>query len=140
MSFREKTAWAMGIILTAAGAYYTHLVITASAALGAPAPPIIPFVVAYVLAIIIGSIVIMVPLAIATPEEADAPADERERHIQHKAGNYSGYVLGAGAIAAMLHFTVNQNGNMIFHIVFASLMVSQICEYALQIWYYRRGA
>ena len=140
MPFREKTAWAMMLILTVAGAYYTNLVLTASQALGAPAPPIVPFVVAYIVVIVLAAIVIMIPLAIATPEEANAPADERERGLQHKAGDYAGYVLGASIIAALFNFIVTQDGNLMFHIVFAGLMISQICEYGFQIWFYRRGA
>jgi len=33
----------------------------------------------------------------------------------------------------------NQDGNLMFHIVLASLMLSQISEYALQIVYFRSG-
>jgi len=93
----------MLLILIVASANYTFRVFDASQALGASAPPIIHWVVAYIVFIILATIAVMIPLSIATPEEADAPADEREREIQHKAGDYSGYVLGAGAVIATLH-------------------------------------
>ena len=139
MSFREKTAWVMMIILIAGGLFYFNMVWKASQALGDVAPPIIPFVIAYVVLIVIASILVMTALAIATPSEANAPADERERRAESQAGNLSGYVLGFGVITGLLHYAVNMNGNVLFHIAFASLMLSQIAEYGLQIWYYRKG-
>ncbi|MEO0548397.1 MAG: hypothetical protein AAFZ91_00645 [Pseudomonadota bacterium] len=139
MSFMEKTAWVMGGILIVAGALYFRMVIAASEALGAIAPPIIPFVVSYVVIIIIASIVLMGIVGATSPDEADAPADERERRIIDRAGHWSGYVLGFGVLVGLYQFWVREDGNLLFHICFASLMLSQIAEYALQIWFYRRG-
>lgn len=139
MSFREKSAWAMMIILIAGALFYFNLIWIASKALGQASPPIIPFVIAYVVLIVIASIVTMAALAIATPNEANAPADERERRAESQAGNLSGIVLGLGVITGLLHYSVSMDGNMLFHIAFASLMLSQIAEYGLQIWFYRKG-
>lgn len=140
MSFREKTAWAMAAILTAGGIFYFDKVVRISRAIGETAPPIIGLVIAYVVLIVIGSIVIMSTLAASAAKEADAPADERERRIQDKAGNWSGYVLAVPALGGLWHYSVTADGNMLFHLVFASLMLSQIAEYVFQIFLYRRGA
>jgi hypothetical protein len=139
MSFREKTAWAMALILTAGGALYLYWVASLSREIGQTAPPLIPLVIAYVVVIVIASAVIMSALAIATPREADAPADEREKLITDKAGNWSGYVMAVPVLGALWHYSVNQDGNMLFHLVFLSLMLSQIAEYAFQIILFRRG-
>lgn len=139
MSFREKSAWAMMIILIGGGLYYFNMVWKASKALGDIAPPIMPFVIAYIVVIVIASIIAMTVLGISSPTEANAPADERERYAESQAGNLSGYVLGFGVITGLLHYSVSMDGNMLFHTIFASLMLSQIAEYGLQIWYYRRG-
>lgn len=139
MSFREKTSWAMALILIAAAAFYLNLVISASRALGQTAPPFIGFVIAYIVVIVIASTVIMVALALSSPREADAPADEREKIIADKAGNWSGYVMAVPALGALWHYAVNGDGNMLFHLVFLSLMLGQIAEYAFQIVLYRRG-
>ena len=137
--FREKTAWAMAAILAGGAAFYLNMVISASRALGQTAPPIVGFVIAYVVVIVIASVILMTALAATSPREANAPADEREKIIGDKAGNWSGYVMVVPALGALWHYAVNGNGNMLFHLVFLSLMLGQIAEYAFQIILYRRG-
>ena len=137
--FREKTAWAMAAILAGGTAFYLNMVISASRALGQTAPPIIGFVIAYVVVIVIASVILMTALAATSPREANAPADEREKIIGDKAGNWSGYVMVVPALGALWHYAVNGDGNMLFHLVFLSLMLGQIAEYAFQIILYRRG-
>lgn len=137
--FREKTAWAMASVLTGGAAFYLHLVISASQALGRTAPPVIGFVIAYVVVIVIASVAAMSVLAGTSPREADAPADERETIIADKAGNWSGYVMAVPALGALWHYAVNGDGNMLFHLVFLALMLGQIAEYLFQIVLYRRG-
>lgn len=137
--FREKTAWAMAAILTGGAAFYLNLVISASHALGRTAPPIIGFVIAYVVVIVIASVAVMSVLAGTSPREADAPADEREKIIGDKAGNWSGYVMVVPMLGALWHYSVNMDGHMLFHLVFLSFMLGQITEYVFQIIFYRRG-
>ncbi|MEL7128010.1 MAG: hypothetical protein AAGK23_00545 [Pseudomonadota bacterium] len=139
MSFREKTAWIMSVLLFTAGAFYAWEVIGAALILGAAPPPSIKLAVVYLVIVIIGAIVGMGTLSAGSPEDADAPADERERQIIDKAGNWSGYVVAAGAIAGVLHYWTNEDGNHMFHVVIAGLMLGQIAEYVFQIVLYRRG-
>ena len=139
MSFREKSAWAMIAILALAGLYYYQKIIAISLAAGDVAPPIIPLVIVYVVFIIIASIVVMPILAASSGKEANVPADEREQLILAKAGNWSGYALGFAAVAGLFNYSWTHDGNLLFHIVFAGLMLSQIAEYGFQIWFYRRG-
>lgn len=140
MSFREKTAWAMALILIGGAGFYLYLVASLSNEIGATAPPLIPFVIAYVVVITIASVGVMTGLALLTPRQANAPADEREQRIEDKAGNWSGYVLAAPALGALWYYSVSLDGHMLFHLVFLSLMLSQIAEYVFQILLFRRGA
>ena len=139
MPFREKSAWAMIAILLSAGAFYFQKIIALSLAAGETAPPVVPLVIAYVIFIIIASIIIMPMVAASSGREANAPADEREEIILAKAGNWSGYALGFAAVAGLFHYVWLGDGNLLFHIVFAGLMLSQIAEYGFQIWLFRRG-
>lgn len=139
MSFREKSAWAMALILTGAGMFYADKVVRISNALGQTAPPLIGLVVAYVVLVVIASIILMSTLAVSAGKEADQPADEREKIIADKAGNWSGYVLAVPALGALSHYSVSMDGNMLFHLIFLSLMLSQISEYVFQIFLCRRG-
>lgn len=139
-SFREKCACAMAVVLTVAGAYYVSEVIGASAALGETAPPDMHLVLIYVVMIVIASIVVTSVLATSAGKEAGAPADERERLIQHKAGNWAGYVLAVPVVSGLFHYSVNGDGDLLFHLVFLSLLLSQIADYVFQVVLFRRGA
>ena len=135
MSFREKSAWVMTIVMTLAGVYYLHLFTKASAALGASPPPAI--VIPYIILIIIASIIAQSTIAVSSPTEANAPADERERTVQHRAGNWSGIVLSVCIVIAAGHFLVYADGNMLFHLIMGAMMVAQIAEYIFQIALFR---
>jgi hypothetical protein len=138
MSFREKSAWVMGALMTVAGLYYLNLVVGTSRELGGIAPPVGIFI-AFTVLVVIGSVVAQVALAVSSPREANAPADERERPLLQRAGNWSGIVLGLGAVTSLLYFLVHADGNLLFHMVLGSLIVSQVAEYALQITLLRRS-
>jgi hypothetical protein len=137
MSFREKSAWLMALLMTAAGLYYLYIVREASRALGETAPPAI--VIAFVILVVVSSVVAQVLLAVSSLKEANAPADERERLVQQRAGNWSGLILATGAVSSLGHFMVYSDGNMLFHLVMGSLIVAQIAEYAFQILLVRRS-
>lgn len=137
MSFREKSAWVMAALMAVAGLYYFSIVRAASQALGVTAPAAV--VIAFVMLVVIGSIVAQVVLALASPREASAPADERERRVTQRAGHWSGLVLATCAVTALGHFLFCGDGNMLFHLVMGSLIVSQIAEYAFQIVLLRRS-
>jgi len=137
MSFREKSAWLMALLIAAAGLYYFYIVRSASQALGETAPPEI--VIALVIIVVVGSIVAQIVLTLSSLKEASAPADERERLVQQRAGHWSGLVLATGAVSSLGHFMVYSDGNMLFHLVMASLIVAQVAEYAFQIVLLRRS-
>jgi hypothetical protein len=138
MSFREKSAWVMAALMTVAGAYYCWLVVSLSRSLDQTAPPLAAAV-PYVLFVVVSAIAAQTLLAILAPRDANAPADERERHIQVRADAWSGLVLACGVIGGLFHFLVNNDGRALFHLVFASLIVAQIAEYGIQIVLFRRG-
>ena len=139
MAYREKSAWVMAAVMAAAGLYYLHMLTSVSGAIGGIAPPA-PILIAYVVLVVIGSVVAQATLAVSSPKEANAPADERERPVLDRAGNLSGIVLGFGAVASLLHFLSHGDGYLLFHMIMGSLIVSQIIEYALQIVLLRRSA
>lgn len=137
--FREKTAWVMAAVMTGAAAFYFNMVAGASQALGQTAPPIIGFVIAYVVVVAIVSAIAMGALALTSPREADTPADEREKIITDRAAHWAGYVLVMPMLGALWHYSVSLDGHMLFHHIFLSLMLGQISEYIFQIYLFRRG-
>jgi len=139
MAFREKLAWVMCAVLINAGAYYAGYVLGQGLALQAVPPPSIGLAFVYVGLVVAGAIIGASSVALQNTEEANAPADERERIILDRAGNWSGYILGVCAVIGALYFWVLQEGNIMFHCVVAGLMLSQIAEYMFQIVLFRRG-
>ena len=139
MSFREKSAWVMGSLMVAAGLYYLNMAVAVSRELGWAAPPVAIFI-PFTLLVIFASIVAQTTLAILTPKDANAPADERERPLLDRAGHWSGLVLGVGAVTSLLRFFYYEDGVMLFHMVMGSLILSQIAEYAFQITLIRRSS
>jgi hypothetical protein len=139
MAFREKSAWVMGALMLAAGLYYLNMAIGVSREIGWTAPPMAIFI-PYVILVIIASVAAQTTLAILSPREASASADERERPVLDRAGNWSGIVLAVGAVTALLHYLSHGNGNLLFHSVMGSMILSVIAEYAFQIILFRRSA
>lgn len=139
MSFKEKSAWVMALVMAVAGLYYLKMVLAASDHIGATAPPI-GLLIAYVLLVVVASVIAQIILAISSPKEANAPADKRERPALDRAGNWSGLVLGAGVVTSLMYFLVHNEGFLLFHTIMGSLIVSQIAEYAFQILFLRRSA
>jgi hypothetical protein len=125
MSFREVSAWVMGLVMLATGLSY------AKAAFGAGEPPIAAFV-PYFALVIVATIIAQIVLASAMPKAADAPADERERLMLERASHWAGWVLSAGVVVSLGYFLAHEEGDLLFHMVLMSLIVSSVVEYALQ--------
>lgn len=139
MGFQEKMAWAMMVILIVTGVAYYSVVFQASAALGAVAPPLLPLMIGYTVFLVVLITVAAILISISKPSEAGAGLDERDKLIQFKGEAWSSRAMGFLTVCALLDFGVNGDGNRLFHIIFAVLIISQIAEYGLQILFYRRG-
>ncbi|QTH63095.1 hypothetical protein J1N51_10105 [Psychrosphaera ytuae] len=139
MSFHEKSAWLMAVILTLCGLSYFQKVFAMSQAAGEVIAPSLQMLSSFTVSIVVLAVIGHIVTAAVAPKEANTDPDERERTIFNKAGNLSGYILGFGAVAGLFHFLFKGDGNLLFYIVFASLLVAQIADYALQIFFYRRG-
>jgi len=140
MPFREKSAWLMSAALTLVSAGYAYIVITMSHALERLAPPLIPLVVVFTLALAILASASHMLIALLAPKDAAAPADERDRAIAAKAGAWSGYVFATGVALALGDYLVVHDGDSLFYGVFATWILAQVSQYAFQILLYRRVA
>ena len=137
MTFHEKSAWLMGLLLSLTGAWYLNTVWQMSKAIGQTAPPIVPLMAVATVVLVAGAILGHVIIAIVNPSDADDSEDERDKQVLRRSGNLSGYILGFGCFAGLWHFIVQGDGNLLFHIIVGSLIVAQIAEYALTITFYR---
>lgn len=132
MSFREKSAWAMALVMLVTGALYATLVLKNPAALHAGV------ILSWTLAVVILSIIVQVGLALSAPKEAQLGADERERLIVDRAGHRSSLVLSTGVASAAGLFVIDADGVLLFHLVVASLIVSHLADNIYRIVYLRR--
>jgi hypothetical protein len=139
MSFHEKSAWIMGLLLSLTGYWYLSKVWALSDALGETAPPVIGLIAVATVMLIAGAVISHIIIGVINPDEASGDEDERDKQVLRRAGNISGYVLGFGIFAGLWHYYFLADGNMLFHIAVASLIASQVAEYALTILFYRRG-
>ena len=139
MGFREKMAWAMIVVLVGTGALYFSWVIQQSLAMGQVAPPNLGFMIGYVVLVVMASIVVAILIAATRPSEATPPLDDREKLIMFSGEVWSGRLLGFLTLVMLVDFDVYGDGNRLFHLIFSSLVVSQVVEYAAQIFFYRRG-
>ena len=139
MSFHEKSAWVMGLIMIAGMAFYFRTVAAMSDGLDQLAPPVLPLVIVYIVVIVVLSIIGHILIAVSRPSEANDTMDERDKLVAARAGNIAGLILGVGLISALGGYLINYDGNQLFHAAFGVLMISQIAEYAARIVYYRAG-
>jgi hypothetical protein len=137
-SFREKSAALMLLLWLAATAFYLIQMEPWTWSLHYVHAPLKPLVVV-TFAIIVGSIIVQTVLALRSPGEAQAPADERERRILDRAAAWGGWILGFLAITSMLHYLQHKHGDLLFHTLFLSLLLAEIAEQAIRIVLFRRG-
>ena len=139
MTFTEKSAWVMIAALIVSGGIYLSALILQSQALGQTAPPNIGILAISVIIIIAIAIFGHAVAALGNPFEANEPEDERDRIVAWRSGNLSGYVLGFGAMTGLFHYAFLNDGNLLFHTIIIALWISQLMEYALMLFFYRRG-
>ena len=139
MTFKEISAWIMSAALIAGGWFYFNAVKNASEAAGELATPELGPIIVYVAILIVLSIIGHIIGAGIAGKEANAPADERDRMVTARAGNLSGVAFGIGVMTGLGGYLMNGSGDILFYTVVAALMVSQLIEYLMQIWFYRRG-
>jgi len=130
MSFRERTAWAMGFMLILTGGFYLKLVMSDGLS---PSSAAFPFVIG----VMVFSIAAQIVLAAMSPREASSPVDERERLVIEKAANFASYVLATGVVVGLGIFMIAENGMQLFHIALISLILGKIAEYGAQIFLLR---
>jgi hypothetical protein len=140
MSFREKRAWVtlitlIGVLLL----FWLHIPPTRMLR---PAPDLW---VLHVLMLMIATFVTIkliahIVMAIRSPRDARTPKDEREQLIDLKGTAVAWYVfviLSLGGIFVTIHLGANEIG--LGFVVLLSFVVAEIVNYAMRIYYCRRG-
>ena len=85
-------------------------------------------------------IIAHIVMAIRSPRDARTPKDERERLIELRGTAIAWYVfviLSLGGIFVTIHLGANEIG--VGFVVLLSFVIAEIVNYAMRIFYYRRG-
>lgn len=142
MSFREKSAWIMLITLVVMTVAFT-LHTTPRWWLAADPSPFVFQILMMAIGAFVGIVVVAhIVVAILAPRDATAPKDERERLIELKSTAVAAYVyvfLTLGGVFVALHM-VNATSVGMGYLLLYSFVVAEIVNYALRVYYYRRGA
>lgn len=139
MSFREKSAWISLLIYGVVFGGYFLTVWQAWDELYARG---------LVIGLTVGAIVVLTVLAVGlstvvalfTPKEANAPADERETLIDLKAERIASYTLSVGVVCLIGALLADVNGILVAVLLQASLVVSELVKASAQIAYFRMGS
>lgn len=141
MSYREKSAWIALLTYAAVfGGYFFFLWQAWSLDEAFGQELVIPLLVGAVIALVIAAVALNVALALFSPKEANAPADERETMIDLKAERIASYTLSVGVVCLVGALLVGVNGMAVAVFLLASLVISELVKSAAQIAYFRRGA
>ena len=138
MSFREKAAWVSLVSVTGIYGIYFWLVIRAGHPGHSPTP--IGGLLETVIALVVVQVVLMIAISIASPRDATAPRDEREKLIDLRATRVA--YAGLATAIAMACFFGAFNPPIVFNtnaLLFV-LVTAEILRSACQIIQYRRQA
>ncbi len=140
LTFREKSYWASLLIMSVVWVNYFVRVQPALLDGSITRVDSIGLFVGAVVTLIMLEIVVHIGLAVTGPKAADQPKDERDRMISCKAGNIAGWVLATCVVMiggyAMFR---DVSSVLIANLLLLALVLSQCVEYAIALYYYRRG-
>ncbi|MCY4058804.1 MAG: hypothetical protein OXG44_12455 [Gammaproteobacteria bacterium] len=135
-SFEEKSVWIQLVSLVVGlGGYLVVAGLMLSNGVNA-FPAFVPvFVVAIVLVVAINIAGHVVAVIAGRSDEAD----ERDQLIGWRAESRSSWILGVGAIGAIIALIQSVDGVWVAHVLLIALWGSEVAKDVLQIVYYRRG-
>ena len=139
MSFRDKSALVSIAALLVASAVYVVLLVLDADGRALATLDYQPYMIGFVVVLALVSIVGQVALAITTPREAAAAADERERLIAWRSSSLSGYVLAVAAFVAICLAMAEVPWFWIANAVLALWVVAEIGGRAYALTLSRRG-
>ena len=136
MSFEEKSVWIQLVgLVVGLGGYLVSAGLMLSNGVNA-LPGFVPvFVVAIILVVAINIAGHVVAAVVGRTDEAD----ERDRLIGYRAESRSSWILGVGAIGAIVALILSVGGVWVAHLLLVSLFGAEVAKGVLQIVHYRRG-
>ena len=138
MSFQEKSAWAMLLII--AGVYGFYFVDVLPEAMNDPVSleSVAGRLFRMIILLVGLGVVAHIAIAILNPSQSDE-ADERDRYIEMRADARSSYVMGAGVLTALGMALLEQPIFWVAHVLLAALVLGEMAKSIFRIIDYRFG-
>jgi Ca2+/Na+ antiporter len=137
MSFRERSLWVTFVLLL--GLYGVYFLRIAAQVLdaGRPAEQSVASLAGWLMVLVVFEVIIHIVLAIRSPREARAPADERERQIELLATRRAYFVLLVGAFLTFGALVAGADAGIAVHGVLLSIWLAELVRYGGQLVLYR---
>lgn len=142
MSFREKSAWVTLITLIVVSVTFMLHLPTPWTLTPEPSGFMFRVLLLATGAFIAIEVVAHIVMVISSPRDARTPKDERELLIELKSTRVAAFVyafLSLGSLFVALHM-VFANVIGIAYLILIAFVISEIINYAMRIYYYRRGS
>ena len=138
MSFREKSAIVTLIVLVVVyGGYFARALTWAP---DTPVEAIDGALIRTVIGLVVLLVFVHVVLGVLTTMAGEKAAeDERDRMFELIGDRNGGYVVGFGAVGAMLMLLAQLPPAQVIHILLGALVLSEIVKIGTQLVLYRRG-
>ena len=135
-SFEERSAWVTLVGLIAATIVYLT---AATRMLGRGVDEVVAYVPLMIGAVILLVLFLIVGHIVAAIGGTDRP-DERDRLIAWRAEHHSAWIVGIGAITAVFMLAApGLSRALIANLLIVAMFAAEIVNYALQLFFYRRG-
>ena len=135
LSFQEKSTWISLFSLLIAYSYYFYRVFATPVS---EAETVNLFIFAVVVVVII-EIVLHIVVAISNARDAQQGSDERDKLFALKATRISSTVLAIGVLLSASLWLTNATPLNMANAILLSLVLAELVQCLVQLFYYRRG-
>lgn len=140
ISFKEKSLWISVLVTSLVWAWYFDIIWDGLWALNLVRSEVLVLSAVVIGAIIALQVVLHIIVAIINPKETDQRSDERDRQINRKAGNLSGWVLAIGVFHVwVVTSLVDIPSIIVANILLLIIVLTQIVNDLLRLLFYNRG-
>ena len=140
LTFQEKSYWASLIIMSVVWVNYFVRIQPALNTGTINREETIGLFIGAVVVLVTLEVVVHIVLAVTNLRTANKPSDERDKSFNSKAGNIAGWVLGFCVVMiAGLAVFKDVSSMLIANLLLLALVMSKCVDYALALFYYRRG-
>jgi hypothetical protein len=140
VSYREKSAVVMLLVMGAVYGWYFGLVLARAASTPVTTIDYGPALVGAVVLLVILAVVAHIAVAAVSAGEGGADlADERDRSITLRGDRVGGYVLTVGVLAGIGVLLADVDGFWVAQVLLGGLVLSEMCKSVTMLVLYRRG-